>query len=243
MKNKFGFILIKPQLGENIGATARSLKNFGFKNLILTSPRDGWPNIKAKATSVDAFDILKKTKVLSSTKFAVKNFDIIFSFSARKRDINKKHINMINFLKILKNVKFKKIGFMFGPEASGLTNYDLSFSNYIVQIPSSPKFKSLNLSHSHFFLLLIISHPQEMEENPCFCTIMVGLGYLEVNVSIIVLFCFGSLLDKVSSWFQCGIVLHLDTPGMRCSKTRLQHWNGLVREKTKSFTMWVRDER
>ena len=148
MKNKFGFILVKPQLGENIGATARSLKNFGFKNLILTSPRDGWPNIKAKATSVDAFDILKKTKVLSSTKFAVKNFDIIFSFSARKRDINKKHINMINFLKILKNVKSKKIGFMFGPEASGLTNYDLSFSNYIVQIPSSPKFKSLNLSHS-----------------------------------------------------------------------------------------------
>ena len=55
---------------------------------------------------------------------------------------------MINFLKILKNVKSKKIGFMFGPEASGLTNYDLSFSNYIVQIPSSPKFKSLNLSHS-----------------------------------------------------------------------------------------------
>ena len=148
MKNKFGFILVKPQLGENIGATARSLKNFGFKNLILTNPRDGWPNIKAKATSVDAFDILKKTKVLSSTKFAVKNFDIIFSFSARKRDINKKHINMINFLKILKNVKSKKIGFMFGPEASGLTNYDLSFSNYIVQIPSSPKFKSLNLSHS-----------------------------------------------------------------------------------------------
>ncbi len=148
MKNKFGFILVKPQLGENIGATARSLKNFGFKNLILTSPRDEWPNIKAKATSVGAFDILKKTKVLSSTKFAVKNFDIIFSFSARKRDINKKHINMINFLKILKNVKFKKIGFMFGPEASGLTNYDLSFSNYIVQIPSSPKFKSLNLSHS-----------------------------------------------------------------------------------------------
>jgi len=55
---------------------------------------------------------------------------------------------MINFLKILRNAKSKKIGFMFGPEASGLTNYDLSFSNYIVQIPSSPKFKSLNLSHS-----------------------------------------------------------------------------------------------
>ena len=148
MKNNYGFILIKPQLGENIGASARSLKNFGFNNLVVTNPKCGWPNIKAKATSVGAFDILKKTKVFSSTSSAIKNFDIIFSFSARKRDINKKHINMINFLKILKNVKSKKIGFMFGPEASGLTNYDLSFSNYIVQIPSSPKFKSLNLSHS-----------------------------------------------------------------------------------------------
>ena len=148
MKNKFGFILIKPQLGENIGASARSLKNFGFKNLIITNPKHGWPNIKAKATSVGAFDILNKTKVLNSTISAIKNFDIIFSFSARKRDINKKHISMNKFLNITKKIKRKKIGLMFGPEASGLSNKDLSFSNYILQIPTSPKFKSLNLSHS-----------------------------------------------------------------------------------------------
>ena len=148
MKNKYGFILIQPQLGENIGASARSLKNFGFKNLIITSPRYGWPNIKAKATSVGAFDILKKTKVFSSTSSAIKNFDIIFSFSARKRDINKKHIGINNFLNIIKRFKKKKIGLMFGPEASGLTNLDLSYSNYVVQIPSSSNFKSMNLSHS-----------------------------------------------------------------------------------------------
>ena len=46
MKNNYGFILIKPQLGENIGASARALKNFGFKNLFITNPRDGWPNVK-----------------------------------------------------------------------------------------------------------------------------------------------------------------------------------------------------
>ena len=148
MKNKFGFILIKPQLGENIGAAARALKNFGFKDLYITTPRDGWPNIKAKATSVDAIDILNKTKVLRNTELAINNFDIIFSFSARKRDINKKHLGINNFLKILKKIKRKKIGLMFGPEASGLSNYDLSFSDYVVQIPSSKKFKSLNLSHS-----------------------------------------------------------------------------------------------
>ena len=148
MKNNFGFILIKPQLGENIGASARALKNFGFKNLSITNPRDGWPNIKAKVTSVDAFDIIKKTKVLNSTEQAIKKFDLIFSFSARRRDINKKHLSFIEFLKTLKKINKKKIGLMFGSEASGLSNIDLSFSNYVVQIPSSPKLKSINLSHS-----------------------------------------------------------------------------------------------
>ena len=148
MKNKYGFILIKPQLGENIGASARSLKNFGFKNLIITNPKYGWPNAKAKTMSVGAFDILNKTKVFNDTISAIKNFDIIYSFSARKRDINKKHVSMNNFLNKIKKTKQKKIGLMFGPEASGLSNLDLSYSNYVVQIPSSPKFKSMNLSHS-----------------------------------------------------------------------------------------------
>ena len=148
MKNKFGVILIKPQLGENIGASARILKNFELKDLLITSPRDGWPNVKAKATSVEAYDILKRTKVLNSTTAAIDKFDIIFSFTGRKRDVNKKHISMAEFLKLIKKIKNKKIGLMFGPEASGLSNYDLSFSNYLVQIPSSSNFKSLNLSHS-----------------------------------------------------------------------------------------------
>ena len=148
MKNKYGFILIKPQLGENIGASARSLKNFGFKNLIITSPKNGWPNIKAKATSVGAFDIIKKTKVFSSTISCINNFDVIFSFSARKRDINKKHITIADFKKILKKGNNKKFGLMFGPEASGLSNKDLSYSNYVLKIPTSKSFKSLNLSHS-----------------------------------------------------------------------------------------------
>jgi tRNA/rRNA methyltransferase len=148
MKNRYGFILVKPQLGENIGASARSLKNFGFKNFIITSPKYGWPNEKAKATSVGAFDILNNAKVFNNTISAIDNFDIIFSFSARKRDINKKHISMDNFLNIIKRIKQKKIGLMFGPEASGLSNLDLSYSNYVVQIPSSTKFRSMNLSHS-----------------------------------------------------------------------------------------------
>tara|TARA_B110000305_G_C19368616_1_gene603249 strand:+ start:365 stop:1084 length:720 start_codon:yes stop_codon:yes gene_type:complete len=148
MKNKFGFILIKPQLGENIGACARSMKNFGFTKLHVVSPKILFPNHKAKAISVGAFDIINKAKVFKETEKAISDFDLIVSLSARRRDINKKHISLNDFINLIKKRKHSNFGLMFGPEASGLSNKDLSYSNYILQIPTSPKFKSLNLSHS-----------------------------------------------------------------------------------------------
>ena len=148
MKNKFGFILIKPQLGENIGACARSMKNFGFTKLHIVSPKINFPNNKAKATSVGAIDIINKAKVFNETNEAINDFNIVISLSARRRDINKKHISLNDFVKLVKKKKNSNFGLMFGPEASGLSNEDLSFSNYVLQIPTSPKFKSLNLSHS-----------------------------------------------------------------------------------------------
>ena len=148
MKNKFGFILVKPQLGENIGACARSMKNFGFSNLNIVSPKFAFPNHKTRVTAVGAFNVINKAKVFNTTLDAVDKFDIVISLSARRRDINKKHITMKDFFHILKKKRNTKIGLMFGPEASGLSNADLSFSNYILQIPTSKKFKSLNLSHS-----------------------------------------------------------------------------------------------
>ena len=147
MKNKFGFILIKPQLGENIGACARSMKNFGFSKLYIVDPKFSFPNHKAKATSVGAYDIISKTKVFDKIEDALNPFNLVISLSARRRDINKKHISLNDFHNIIKR-KNLNIGLMFGPEASGLTNKDLSFSNYILQIPTAPNFKSLNLSHS-----------------------------------------------------------------------------------------------
>ena len=148
MKNKFGFILVKPQLGENIGACARSIKNFGFNKLNIVSPKFSFPNHKAKTTSVGAFNIIDKAKIFHNTRDALDEFDIVISLSARRRDINKRHISIKDFLNILKRKNNTKFGLMFGPEASGLSNADLSFSNYILQIPTSKKFKSLNLSHS-----------------------------------------------------------------------------------------------
>ena len=147
MSSKFGFILVKPQLGENIGACARAMKNFGFSKLHIVDPKINFPNHKAKATSVGAYDIINKAKVFNKIEKAIKSFNVVISLSARRRDINKKHISLKEFQNIVKKNNLN-IGLMFGPEASGLSNKDLSFSNYILQIPTSPKFKSLNLSHS-----------------------------------------------------------------------------------------------
>ena len=148
MINNIGFLLVKPQLPENIGFSARGLKNFGFKNLDLVNPKEIWPNKKAIATSVGARDILKKTKVYSNIKDAINKYDIVYASSARRRDINKKHLSFNEFIKSIKKNKKKNIGIMFGPEASGLSNDDISYSNYILKIPVNKKFESINLSHS-----------------------------------------------------------------------------------------------
>jgi tRNA/rRNA methyltransferase len=148
MQNKFGFILINPQLGENIGSCARALKNFGFSNLHIVSPRDGWPNTKARMTSVGAFNLIKSAKIYNNVENVVKKFDLIFATTARSRDINKKHISIVNFIKTLAKNENSKIGIMFGAESSGLSNHDLSLSNFIIQIPTSSKLTSLNLSHA-----------------------------------------------------------------------------------------------
>ena len=105
MINRVGFVLIKPQLPENIGFCARALKNFGFKKLDLVDPKEKWPNRKAIATSVGANNILKKTKIYFDIKSAINSYDIVYASSARKRDINKKHLSFKQFIESIKKNK------------------------------------------------------------------------------------------------------------------------------------------
>ena len=140
------FILIRPQLGENIGSVARAIKNFNIKHLRLVNPRCNWPNQKALATSVGAKDILKSAKIYDSVEKSTRDLNIIFASSSRIRKVNKKIISVSNLKEKIK--KGKKIGILFGPEASGLSNDEINCANYLVKIPSNEKFSSLNLSHS-----------------------------------------------------------------------------------------------
>ena len=144
-KNNISFILHKPQLSENIGACARAIKNFNFKKMVLINPKPIFPNDKILATSVGAKDIIKQSKKYDNLEKAISKIDIVIDTSARFRNKNIKHINLDDLKKI--NFK-KKIGFLFGSEASGLSNDEISYANYTLQIPTNPDFKSLNLSHS-----------------------------------------------------------------------------------------------
>ena len=152
--NNISFILHKPQLSENIGACARGMKNFNFKKLIVIDPKPIFPNDKILATSVGARNIIKKTKNFNNLEKSLENIDIVIATSARFRNKNIKHIQLEDLKKINYN---KKIGFIFGSEASGLSNNEISYANYTLQIPTNPDFKSLNLSHSLIIIAQYVS--------------------------------------------------------------------------------------
>ena len=149
--NNISFILHQPQLSENIGACARAVKNFNFKKLVIIKPKPIFPNDKILATSVGAKDLIINAKIHETLESAVKKVDYVIATSARFRNKNIKHINLEDLKKIDFN---KKIAFLFGSEASGLSNNEISYANYTMQIPTNPDFKSLNLSHS----VIIIAH-------------------------------------------------------------------------------------
>tara|TARA_B100000963_G_scaffold346770_1_gene352364 strand:- start:1773 stop:2486 length:714 start_codon:yes stop_codon:yes gene_type:complete len=162
-KNNISFILHKPQLSENIGACARAIKNFNFKKLVLVNPKPIFPNDKILATSVGAKNIINRSKVYGNIEEGLSDIDIVIATSARFRNKNVEHIN----LEDLKKIDFKKkVGFLFGSEASGLSNNEISYANYTLQIPTNPEFKSLNLSHSVIIIAQILSNIIKIKTKP-----------------------------------------------------------------------------
>ena len=152
--SNISFVLHRPQLSENIGACARAIKNFNFKKLIIVNPKPIFPNDKILATSVGAKQIIRNSKVYEDLESVVNKFDYLIATTSRFRNKNLKHIRLNDLNKIDFN---KKIGFIFGSEASGLSNYEISYANCSMQIPTNPKFKSLNLSHSVIIIAQVVA--------------------------------------------------------------------------------------
>ena len=140
------FVLVRPQMGENIGSVARAIKNFKISKLRIVNPRCVWPSERAVATSVGAKDILQKSKIYKSIDKSISDLDLVLASTSRIRKVNKKIIPISHLKKIIKYKQ--KIGIIFGPESSGLTNDEINCADYLVKIPTNKDFSSLNLSHS-----------------------------------------------------------------------------------------------
>lgn len=139
-------ILVSPQMGENIGAAARAMKNFGLSDLRIVSPRDGWPSDKADAMSVGAIDIIKNAKLFDDLPPAIADLNFVYATTATSRDMNKEYL----LSKEISNIQLPdgKVGIMFGRESSGLSNEEISRANQILTIDTDPEFSSLNIAHA-----------------------------------------------------------------------------------------------
>lgn len=145
--NKPFIILINPQLDENIGAVARAMLNFEFRNLRIV--KNIWKvNKQSISMSAGAESILRNAEVFKSLQEATKDLNCIYATTNRKRSLNLKVVDLKTCIKEISEIKKKKFGIVFGPERSGINNDDITLCDKIIYIPLNKKFNSLNLSQS-----------------------------------------------------------------------------------------------
>ncbi|MDC0348925.1 RNA methyltransferase [Alphaproteobacteria bacterium] len=157
MIQAFSIILVRPQLGENIGLVARAMGNFGFSDLRIVSPRAPWPNPSAESASVGAGTIVKKARVFSSLESATKDLHYTLCATARDRSLKKERLSLKESVVALSTLSAQNIGLVFGPEQAGLTNEEISLTNESFFIPTNPGLRSLNLSHAVLVCLYELS--------------------------------------------------------------------------------------
>lgn len=146
-------VLIRPQMGENIGAVARAMANFGLRELRLVAPRDGWPNAAAEAMAAGAGDILVNAKLYDDVPAALADVTRAYATTARPRELEKRVVMPeIAVGEMLSTTNHQpsteRFALVFGPERTGITNEDLSWCDTIITIPTSADYSSLNLAQS-----------------------------------------------------------------------------------------------
>jgi len=147
-------ILVKPQMGENIGAAARAMWNFGLDRMRLVAPRDGWPNPKAVALASGAGRVLDGIQTTKTTADAISDLNFTFATTARKRDLTKEVMTPEQAMARAHSLiaAGQRVGILFGPERAGLANEDIVQANAFISVPVNPAFASLNLAQSVLLL-------------------------------------------------------------------------------------------
>ncbi len=149
------FVLVRPQMGENIGAAARAMLNFGLTRMRLVAPRDGWPNPRAAAMASGASGkVLDMAGVFATTTDAVADADFVFATTARGRDLIKPVFTPEAAMARAREMIAAGglVAVLFGPERAGLENDDVARANAIVSVPVNPDFASLNLAQAVLLL-------------------------------------------------------------------------------------------
>ncbi len=142
------FVLVRPQMGENIGGAARAMWNFGLDRMRLVAPRDGWPNPKAVAMSSGAGRLLDEAGLYDDVAGAVGDCSFVFATTARQRGLTKPVYSPERAMQLAaeKIAAGEKVAVLFGPERAGLENDDVARANAIISVPVNPEFASLNLA-------------------------------------------------------------------------------------------------
>ena len=142
--NKPVIVLVRPQLGENIGKAARAMLNFGLTEMRLVAPRDGWPNPSAGPAASGADIVLEQAKVYATTAEAVADCQHVHATTVRKRGVTKPVIGADEAGRLV-HTQAGRHAILFGPERSGLETEDVALARNILTIPINPEFGSLNL--------------------------------------------------------------------------------------------------
>lgn len=141
-------VLVRPQMGENIGAAARAMWNFGLDRMRIVAPRDGWPNPSAVAMASGAGRLLDEAQVADDLPQSLADCGFVFATTARSRDLTKPVFSPEEAMRLAasKIAAGDRVAVLFGPERAGLENEDISRANAIISVPVNPAFPSLNLA-------------------------------------------------------------------------------------------------
>ncbi|USG59460.1 RNA methyltransferase [Sneathiella marina] len=147
-------ILVEPQMGENIGASARAMLNFGLTELRIVKPRDGWPNERAVAMASRADRVLENARIFDTTAEAVADLQYVYATTARQRDVIKKTSTPNGAATDLRHQSQTGIatGILFGKESVGLSADDVTLADSLISVPLNPEFSSINLAQAVLLL-------------------------------------------------------------------------------------------
>lgn len=156
-------VLVRPQLGQNIGKTARAMLNFGLTELRLVAPRDGWPNPEAGPAASGADVVLKRARVFATAQEAIADCSHVFASTVRRRDLVMPVVGPPEMAERI-GASTQRSAILFGPERSGLETEEVALADAIVTVPINPEFASLNLAQAVILLAYEWSKRSELTQ-------------------------------------------------------------------------------